>query len=189
MIDRTAARAHMRAIRKAHVAALGQEAITKEWAALAARALPHLANFASVGSYHAMGSEVDPASLEAILRLRGQIIALPIVIDAQSSLHFAQHDLADDLTPGPMGDIPQPLGSAHRMLPGALLVPLLAADARGYRLGQGAGHYDRTIAALKPVFTLGLAYDCQIVPQVQDEAWDEPLDAIVTPTRWIACHK
>jgi 5-formyltetrahydrofolate cyclo-ligase len=187
MIDRTAHRAHMRALRKAHVAALGQEALAEQWAALAARALPHLANFSVIGSYHAVGSEVDPASLEAILRLRGQIIALPIVIDAALPLHFAQHDVGDELTPGPMGHILQPLGSARHLQPEALLVPLLAADARGYRLGQGAGHYDRTIAALKPIFTLGLAYDCQIVPHIQEALWDESLDAIVTPTRILQC--
>jgi hypothetical protein len=60
MIDRTAARVHMRAMRKAHVAAFGQEARR------------------AVGSYHAVRSAVDPALLEAILRLRGQIIALPM---------------------------------------------------------------------------------------------------------------
>jgi 5-formyltetrahydrofolate cyclo-ligase len=189
MHNRTNDRASMRAIRKQHVAALGAPGLARDATALAALALPHLANFSLIGSYTAVGSEIDPAALEAVLRLRGQIIALPMVSDATTPLYFAQHDIEDSLTPGPMGHIPQPLASAKRVQPEALLVPLLAVDARGYRLGQGAGHYDRTIAAMRPIFTLGLAYDCQIVDHVTQALWDEPLDAIVTPTRFIPAQR
>jgi 5-formyltetrahydrofolate cyclo-ligase len=187
MMDRTAHRAHMRTIRKAYVAARGPDAIAQEAAALAARALPLLAGFSVIGSYVAVGSELDPAPLEAILRLRGQRIALPVVSAADTPLRFAFHETVDTLTAGPVGNIPQPLASAQLAQPDALLVPLLAADARGCRLGQGAGFYDRTIAARKPIFTLGLAFDCQLVAHLDQAPWDEPLDAIMTPTRLLQC--
>jgi 5-formyltetrahydrofolate cyclo-ligase len=188
-MDRTAQRAHMRALRKAYVAGQTAEALAQDHAALAALTLPQLADFWIIGSYMAVGSELDPAPLEAILRLRGQRIALPIVTDAQSPLHFAFHDVDDVLTTGPIGKIPQPISSAQMAEPEALLVPLLAADPRGVRLGQGAGHYDRTIAARRPMFTLGLAYDCQIVDHIVEAPWDVRLDAIVTPTRLIICPR
>jgi 5-formyltetrahydrofolate cyclo-ligase len=184
-MDRHAERARLRALRKAHVAAHG----AFDAQALAALALPHLAPFNVIGSYYAVGSEIDPATLEAVLRLRGQTIALPIVTDAHTPLLFTQYESGDDLRAGPVGGIPQPLRSAPKVAPEALLVPLLAIDRRGYRLGQGAGHYDRTIAQLKPIFTIGLAYDCQIVEHVAEQAWDEPLDAMLTPTQWIIAQR
>jgi 5-formyltetrahydrofolate cyclo-ligase len=185
MMDRTAYRAQMRKLRKAFVAGRSTEALAQDAMALAAHALPLLADFSVIGSYVAIGSEFDPAPLEAILRLRGQRIALPIVRAADAPLDFAYHELGDELTAGPLGSIPQPLASAPIAQPDSLLVPLLAIDPRGYRLGQGAGFYDRTIAARKPIFTLGLAFDCQLIAHIAQAPWDEPLDAIVTPTRFI----
>ncbi len=185
-MTRAAERARMRALRKATVAANGGP---PSFATMTALALPHLADFSIIGSYVAVGSELDPAPLEAVLRLRGQVIALPIVTDAQTPLHFARHELGDEMEAGPMGGIPQPLRSAPRAVPDALLVPLLAVDRRGFRLGQGAGHYDRTIAALRPIFTIGLAYDCQLVDHVEGASWDEPLDAILTPRQWIIARR
>jgi 5-formyltetrahydrofolate cyclo-ligase len=184
-MDRQAERVRLRAMRKAHIAVHGPPNMHL----MAALALPHLADFPVVGSYCAVGSELDPALLEAVLRLRGQTIALPIVTDAKSPLHFAHYEASDELTAGPIGSIPQPLRSAPQVAPDALLVPLLAIDRRGFRLGQGAGHYDRTIASLRPIFTVGLAYDLQIVEHVADEPWDEPLDAILTPTQWITARR
>ncbi len=73
-----------------------------------------------------------------------------------------------------------------------MLVPLVAADRHGARIGHGKGHYDRALAHLREggtVFTIGLAW----APQILDEAipadpWDMPLDAIATPAEWIACR-
>ncbi len=182
-MDRTAHRAQMRKLRKAYVAARSPDALAQDALALAARALPLLAGFSVIGSYVAAGSELDPVALEAALRLRGARIALPMVRAADAPLCFAHHALGDDLTAGLIGTVPQPLACASIVQPDALLVPLLAVDPRGYRLGQGAGYYDRTIAARKPIFTLGIAFDCQIVAHVTQAPWDEPLNAIVTPTR------
>lgn len=184
-MDRAAERAKMRAMRKAYVASLGKAANLEAQHTLAQLAAPQLKPYKFIASYRAIGSEMDPAPLEVLLRLAGHIIALPQVVDRDTPLNFARYEPGDRLEPGPVGAIPQPLGSAPQLRPDALLVPLLAVDTRGYRLGQGAGHYDRTIAARKPIFTLGLAYECQIIAGLAQEPWDEPLDAIVTDKQWV----
>ncbi len=66
-------------------------------------------------------------------------------------------------------------------------MPLLAVDRRGTRLGQGGGHYDRTLATLRaagPVLAVGMAWDCQLVDALPTDPWDEPLDALATPSGW-----
>ncbi len=186
-MDRTAERVRLRSLRKRYVTEQGDAAIRQACIMLAARACACLAPYKIIGSYWAVGSEINPAPLEALLRQAGHIIALPRVTDRTTPLHFARYDVGSTMEPGPVGAIPQPRDDAPVLRPDALLVPLLAADVRGFRLGQGAGHYDRTIAALRPVYTLGLAYDCQIIARVADAPWDEPLDAIVTPTRVLQC--
>ncbi len=67
------------------------------------------------------------------------------------------------------------------MRPDYLLVPLVAVDGRGYRLGYGGGYYDRTLAQHRPATVIGLAYEQQIVDEVPHEAHDVPLDYVITP--------
>jgi 5-formyltetrahydrofolate cyclo-ligase len=72
--------------------------------------------------------------------------------------------------------------------PNLIIAPLLGFDRRGGRLGQGAGHYDRTLADLRkdrPVFVLGLAYAGQEVEAVPIDAHDQRLDAILTETAFM----
>ena len=61
-----------------------------------------------------------------------------------------------------------------------MLLPLVAFDAHGTRLGRGAGYYDRTLEHQKPACLLGIAYAFQQIPWIQPEPWDIPLDGIVT---------
>jgi 5-formyltetrahydrofolate cyclo-ligase len=89
-----------------------------------------------------------------------------------------------ELSPGYRG-IPEPRPDLPAVRPDVVLVPLVAADRNGHRLGQGGGHYDRTLAALRaqgPVLAIGLAWDMQIMPDIPASPWDQPLDAIATPT-------
>ncbi|HEY9233988.1 MAG TPA: 5-formyltetrahydrofolate cyclo-ligase, partial [Phenylobacterium sp.] len=75
---------------------------------------------------------------------------------------------------------------------GLVICPLLAFDRRGARLGQGGGHYDRTIEALRaegPVFVLGLAYAGQEVEGLPAEPHDQRLDAILTESGYIEARK
>lgn len=64
-----------------------------------------------------------------------------------------------------------------------MFVPCVGFTADGGRLGQGAGHYDRWLAAHPSAVAIGLAWDCQLVDELPTEPHDHPLDAVVTPTR------
>lgn len=150
--------------------------------ALATQVLPHLGKPGILGSHAAIGDEADPAALEAAARAAGWVTAFPRVVgDAPLAFHQARFA---DLVPGFRG-IPEPHADRPVLRPDVVLVPLLAADLRGNRLGQGGGHYDRTLAALRaggPVLAIGLAWDAQLLPEVPAQGWDQPLDAIATPT-------
>jgi 5-formyltetrahydrofolate cyclo-ligase len=187
-MNRSAQRCQFRTLRQQHVKAQSAAAIQAECVALAILAVPCLAPYKIIGSYCAVGSEIDPAPLNVQLRALGHMIALPIVTDVETPLRFARYNEGDALEAGPLGGILQPRHDAPCVRPDALLVPLLAVDARGYRLGQGAGYYDRTIAALKPIFTLGLAFECQLASRIDNQLWDEALHMIVTPMQLMTAH-
>jgi 5-formyltetrahydrofolate cyclo-ligase len=81
--------------------------------------------------------------------------------------------------------IVEPLPDKPAVDPDVLIVPLLAFDKRGYRLGYGGGFYDRTLArlrAVKPVITVGVAYDEQEVDVVPTDVYDQQLDWMLTPS-------
>ena len=82
-------------------------------------------------------------------------------------------------------------GEAHpELLPNLVLVPLLAFDRKGNRLGYGAGYYDAALRKLRrpgPVIAIGVGFDEQEFPDIPHEPQDEPLDMILTPSRIIAC--
>jgi 5-formyltetrahydrofolate cyclo-ligase len=81
--------------------------------------------------------------------------------------------------------IPSPTPDAETLVPDLVIAPLIGFDRDGYRLGQGGGYYDRTLADLRAagrVFVIGLAYAGQEVDRVPRDAHDQPLDAILTET-------
>ena len=178
----------MRTRRKAYVGDRGA-LLASDWARLAEHALPHLSGYNLIASYCAMGSEIGARPLEHHLVSLAIDLALPCIADDwEQPLGFARFLPGDPLVTEVRSGIPQPLLSAERVVPQVVLVPLLAVDRRGLRLGQGAGHYDRTLRKLREfgqVFAVGLAYDSQIIDHVPDDPWDEPLNALATPTRWI----
>lgn len=170
-------RAAVRAARAAFVAGLTAERRTAHDAALVARLAPLLlAGFTNVAGFAAFGDEIDPAGLGFTIWPRLGTPGAPL------SFHRAA---AADLVSGVWG-IREPLSDATVAVPDAVIVPLLAADAHGNRLGYGKGHYDRTLAGLGAL-RIGVAWDCQIVAHVPAEAWDQRLDWLVTPTRTIRC--
>lgn len=87
-----------------------------------------------------------------------------------------------DLEPGPYG-ITQPAGSAATVTPDVLFIPVVGFTARGERLGQGGGHYDRWLAEHPGRIKIGLAWDVQLCDKLPIEPHDIVLDAVVTPTR------
>lgn len=148
----------------------------------AQRALPLIAPGAIVAVTWSMGDELDTKPLIDALRARGQEVALPVVVVRGQPLSFRRHRAGDRLLPGPLGTS-HPADEAPLIQPAVLIVPLLAFDRRGYRLGYGGGFYDVTLRALRAkaaIRAIGFAYAGQEVPAVPHEAHDEKLDAIVT---------
>jgi 5-formyltetrahydrofolate cyclo-ligase len=134
---------------------------------------------------HPQGSELDPGPLIDALVADGWQAALPRAQDRESALTF--HAAGGPFAPDAFG-IPAPLATAPRLTPDLLIVPVLAFDRFGGRLGQGAGCYDRTIAALRaagPVRVIGLAYTGQEVDRVPTGEHDQPLDGILTDKGWV----
>jgi 5-formyltetrahydrofolate cyclo-ligase len=131
-----------------------------------------------VGAYHAHQGEADPAELLARLVELDMAIAFPRVTARDTALDFHIVPAGEILMPGSFG-IPEPLAHWPHATPQVLLVPLLAFDHRGHRLGTGGGFYDRTLAALNvPAF--GIAYAGQEVPSLPAEPHDRTLDGILT---------
>lgn len=185
--ERAAARKEARAARAAFVGALASPVRRGLEQALLRQTLPHLPQRPAVlGAYVAQGEEIDPQRLAEAAAARGWSLAWPRVIGSDRPLAF--HAVAPaDLRPGFL-DIPEPPADSPEVRPDLLLVPLLAVDRAGNRLGQGGGHYDRTLAVLRaagPILAFGLGWDMQLVDAVPRAPWDQPLDAIATPTRFL----
>jgi len=116
------------------------------------------------------------------LAANGWTLALPVVTGA-APLIFRAWTFGAALIAGERG-ISQPAAGAI-LRPALLLVPLLAFDAHGRRLGYGGGHYDRTLEALRrdgTVTAIGLAFDAQEVAQIPAGPHDQRLDWILTPS-------
>lgn len=147
--------------------------------------------FASFAGYHALGAELNPSPLIRKLGAMGAFFALPVCEGPDTPLIFRLWDSRDRLAPDALG-VPAPPPSAQTVHPDLVIVPVLAFDRQGGRLGQGGGHYDRTLQGLrsaKKVFVLGLAYSGQEVPQAPMEPHDQKLDAILTETGYIEVGK
>ncbi|MBI3444263.1 MAG: 5-formyltetrahydrofolate cyclo-ligase [Magnetospirillum sp.] len=137
---------------------------------------------AVVAGYWPLGDEIDPLPLLRDLAGRGCILALPVVTETGQPLDFRQWNLDEGLEPGPHGTR-HPLAPAPSVIPSVVLVPLLAFDLRGFRLGYGGGYYDRTLARLRQgggVAAIGLAFAAQEVEEVPAGPWDQRLDRIAT---------
>jgi 5-formyltetrahydrofolate cyclo-ligase len=131
-----------------------------------------------VGGYHALPEEADPALLLERLVELGCHIAFPRVAGKGLPLEFHRVPDGEVLAPGAFG-IHEPLDVWPRAMPDLLLVPLLAFDPWGHRLGTGGGFYDRTLALLK-VPAIGVAFAGQEVASLPHEAHDVGLQAILT---------
>lgn len=137
--------------------------------------------------YQPVGSELDPRPLLARLRHRGARAALPATRGRDEVMCFRLWEPHMRLEPDPLG-IPAPPHFTPEVEPDLVIAPLLGFDRAGRRLGQGAGHYDRALAALrarKRVFVVGLAFAGQEIAELPHEDHDERLDAILTETDYI----
>jgi 5-formyltetrahydrofolate cyclo-ligase len=148
-------------------------------------ALPDLHELTPVGAYWPIRSEVDTRPLMEALLARGQDVALSQILHPHLSFRLWQP--GDVLVKGGFG-VREPGPDAPEVFPVALLVPLVAFDRSGGRIGYGKGHFDRAIAALEskhPVLTIGLAYAVQEIEQVPVESHDRLLDVIITEAELI----
>lgn len=136
-----------------------------------------------IAGYVAISSEPDPAELIRRLSVNGHACALPRVAARNAPLVFHRWRPGNALTPGAHGTRePQP--DAPLCRPDVVLVPLLAFDSAGRRLGYGGGYYDRTLAALradgKGVVAVGVAFSAQEAQDLPEEEFDVRLDWVVT---------
>ncbi|MFE0819381.1 5-formyltetrahydrofolate cyclo-ligase [Streptomyces sp. NPDC058847] len=163
--------------------------------ALAGRALamPEVARAHAVAAYVSVGAEPGTLALLDALRARGVRVLLPALLP-DNDLDWGEYTGEGSLTPvrhGGRMTLSEPAG--ERLGPDAVteadvvLLPGLAVDGRGMRLGRGGGSYDRVLARLeragaRPAL-LVLLYDPEVVQQhLPEEPHDRPVDAVVTPT-------
>lgn len=135
-----------------------------------------------IAGFHPIGTEIDPRPLLRALAQRGAVTALPVMQGAGRPLIFRRWFSGDPLEERAFG-VSEPVETALRVRPDLVLVPLLAFDALGYRLGYGAGFYDRTLAKLRedaPVTAIGIAYAGQEVDRVPVGEFDIALDWMLT---------
>lgn len=138
-------------------------------------------------TYMSVNGEMDTHFLRALVRARRWREALPAAVALDAPLAFREHRRGAALAADACG-IPAPPASARMLTPELLFAPLLAFDRQGGRLGQGGGHYDRAIAALRDqgqVYVIGMGYAGQELDEIPMEPHDQRLDAILTETEFI----
>ena len=123
--------------------------------------------------------EYDARHLTRTLRERGALTALPVVIAPRTPLVFREWHPGVEMAIGPLA-IPYPANSPA-VVPQAVLLPMNGWDQGGYRLGYGAGFFDRTLASLskKPAI-IGVSYELARMETIHPQSWDIPVDWVVT---------
>jgi 5-formyltetrahydrofolate cyclo-ligase len=191
-----------RALLRARMSAHRNELDAKQRIAAAAgvlhslETLPEFMTDTNVAGYWAVRGELPLNLAVASLQRRAQRYFLPVLGEARH-LRFAEYLRDAPLQANRFG-IPEPAptpedcATAHDM--DVILLPLLAFDRRGHRLGTGGGWYDTTLAFLRDLprpaapLLVGVGYAFQEVTAVPDQPWDVPLDYIATDAELIACH-
>jgi 5-formyltetrahydrofolate cyclo-ligase len=138
----------------------------------------------TIAAYYSVGSEPDTRRLVYALWKRGSYVLLPL-LRPDGDLDWASYEGPDSLRPGPRGllepaEPPRGAGAVARA--DIVLVPALAVDAAGNRLGRGGGSYDRALARVGPLIpVIALLYDDELLDQVPAEPHDTPVRAAVRP--------
>ncbi len=134
-----------------------------------------------LGVYWPIRGEPELAPCHARWRAQGRTLALPRIAEG-GALEFGRWQDDGELRTGRFAiPVPHPFEPVE---PDLLIVPCVGFDLRGYRLGYGGGHYDRTLA-LRPVEAIGVGYDACELERFDADAHDRPLRAIVTESRLV----
>jgi 5-formyltetrahydrofolate cyclo-ligase len=147
---------------------------------LAERLTSLFAGVAVVGGYCPLGSEISPLPAMEEARAVGAIVAFPCFANPGKPFRFLA---GDPLEPGPFGMM-QPAKRHPAVQPDLVLIPLIAIDHRGTRLGRGKGHYDRALVGLKKsgAGLIGVGWPMQrVADTIPADDWDVPLDAFASP--------
>lgn len=140
-----------------------------------------------LSGYMPIRSEMNP--LPAMAAHDGPV-CVPVIVTPGEPLRFREWSPGVAMTEGPFGAMVPAEGAW--LEPEVLIVPLLAFDRRGFRLGYGGGFYDRTLERLRarhPVTAVGFAFAAQELPEVPTEPTDQPLDAILTENGPLAIRR
>jgi 5-formyltetrahydrofolate cyclo-ligase len=151
-------------------------------------ALPEVSAAGTVAAYYSIGTEPATHSLIYALWKRGSYVVLPLLMP-DSDLDWASYEGPDSLVPGPRGllqpaEPPRGPGTVSRA--DVVLVPALAVDLSGSRLGRGGGSYDRVLARVgEQVPVIALLYDVELVDAVPTEPHDQKVRLVARPTHGI----
>jgi 5-formyltetrahydrofolate cyclo-ligase len=146
--------------------------------------LPQVAAAGTVAAYYSVGTEPDSRSLVYALWKRGSYVVLPLLLPG-GDLDWASYEGPDSLVPGPRGLLQPaepPRGTATVSRADVVLVPAVAVDRSGYRLGRGGGSYDRALARVgEQVPSIALLYDDELVDEVPVDEHDQAVRAVARP--------
>ena len=166
--------------RKAYVRTLSDADRARLERKLAEHLTSLFAGVSVVGGYHPLGSEISPLPAMEEARAVGAIVAFPCFINPAKIFRFIA---GDPLEPGPFG-LMQPAKRHPRVEPDLVLVPLVAIDGSGTRLGRGKGHYDRALTSLRKTGArlIGVGWTMQhLTETIPSDAWDVPLHGFASP--------
>jgi 5-formyltetrahydrofolate cyclo-ligase len=146
--------------------------------------LPEVQMAGTVAAYYSVGAEPDTRGLVYALWKRGTYVVLPL-LRPDGDLDWASYEGPDSLVPGPRGlrEPAEPSRGADAVTRAdVVLVPALAVDRAGHRLGRGGGSFDRALARVGPLIpVIALLYDDELITRVPAEPHDVPVRAAVRP--------
>lgn len=176
---KAALRAELRAQRRAYAASLAPETRIALEQALTAALEPWLFAARVIAAYQPMKDEISPLAALARASALGKETALPAFAARDSRMTFRPGEASE---PGPWGLLQPPLSSAP-VEPDLILVPLVACDPHGNRIGMGQGHYDRALDGLRAKARLvGIGWEFQLLDApITADPWDQKLDAFASP--------
>lgn len=178
--DKVALRRIARERRRDFTAALDTDARASQEQRLAEVLAPLIARSRIVGGYCPLPVEISPLPALNKAASQGVTTAFPAFADHQEVFHFLA---GQPIEKGPWAVFQPPL-DAPQVLPDLILVPLVAIDRHGTRLGQGKGHYDRVLGELRRrgALLIGVGWQVQMVEEsIPPDPWDVPLDGFASP--------